>query len=153
MIDMKRSIAILAGLLLMNVFALFAQEESKSLYPFYIGKDYVVVGVSADTSDKELLEIRKNILKYSSIRFTEFDVIRSKSGKIQFLSMRVDCRDGYNAYISHSFEDGDKSVHGFIRDYTRTNYDRAFYYGDLTSELSGIKRVSKAIEDAEETKN
>lgn len=137
----------------MNVFALFAQGESKSLYPFYIGKDYVVVGVSADTSDKELLEIRKNILKYSSIRFTEFDVIRSKSGKIQFLSMRVDCRDGYNAYISHSFEDDDKSVHGFIRDYTRTNYDRAFYYGDLTSELSGIERVSKAIEDTEETKN
>ena len=152
-IDMKRSIAILAGLLLMNVFALFAQGESKSLYPFYIGKDYVVVGVSADTSDKELLEIRKNILKYSSIRFTEFDVIRSKSGKIQFLSIRVDCRDGYNAYISHSFEDGDKSVHGFIRDYTRTNYDRAFYYGDLTSELSGIERVSKAIEESKETKN
>ena len=145
---MKRSIAILAGLLLMNVFALFAQEESKSLYPFYIGKDYVVVGVNADTSDKELLEIRKNILKYSSIRFTEFDVIRSKSGKIQFISMEIDCRDGYKASISHSFEKGDKSVHGFIRDYTRTNYDRAFYYGDLTSELSGIERVTQAIEES-----
>ncbi len=150
---MKKCIAILTGLLLMNVFALFAQGESKSLYPFYIGKDYVVVGVSADTSDKELLEIRKNILKYSSVRFTEFDVIRSKNGKIQFLSMRVDCRDGYSAYISHSFEDGDKSVHGFIRDYTRTNYDRAFYYGDLTSELSGIERVAKAVEESKETKN
>lgn len=150
---MKKCIAILTGLLLVSVCGLFAQGDNESLFPYYIGKDYVVVGVSADTSDKELLEIRKNILKYSSVRFTEFDVIRSKSGKIQFLSMRVDCRDGYSAYISHSFEDGDKSVHGFIRDYTRTNYDRAFYYGDLTSELSGIERVAKAVEESKETKN
>jgi hypothetical protein len=62
--------------------------------------------------------------------------------------MEIDCRDGYKASISHSFEKGDKSVHGFIRDYTRTNYDRAFYYGDLTSELSGIERVTQAIKES-----
>ncbi len=123
-------------------------QKGDSPYPFYIGKDYVVVGVSANTTDKELLEIRKNILKYSTIRFTNFDVIRGDDGKIFFLSMDVDCRDGYRASISHSFEKGDTSVHGFIRDYSRNNYKRAFYYGDLTSELSGIERVKEAIESA-----
>jgi hypothetical protein len=145
---MKKRIALFTGFLFLCLFGAMAQHEDNSPFPFYIGKDYVVVGVSCDTSDKELLEIRKNILKYSSIRFTEFDVIRSKSGKIQFISMEIDCRDGYKASISHSFEKGDKSVHGFIRDYTRTNYDRAFYYGDLTSELSGIERVTQAIEES-----
>ncbi len=146
---MKKRIALFTGFLFLCLFGAMAQNDNdKSPFPYYIGKDYVVVGVSCDTSDKELLEIRKNILKYSSIRFTEFDVIRSKSGKIQFISMEIDCRDGYKASISHSFEKGDKSVHGFIRDYTRTNYDRAFYYGDLTSELSGIERVTQAIEES-----
>lgn len=149
---MKRKFAIFASLLLLIVFAIKAQSRGKSPFPYYIGKDYVVVGVSSSTTDKELLEIRKNILKYSSIRFTNFDVIRAKSGEIQFLSMEIDCRDGYKASISHSFEKGDESVFGFIRDYTRTNYDRAFYYGDLTSELSGIERVTKAIEQSEQEK-
>ena len=149
---MKRKFAIFVSVLLLSVLAIKAQSESNSPFPYYIGKDYVVVGVSSSTSDKELLEIRKNILKYSSIRFTNFDVIRAKSGEIQFLSMEIDCRDGYKASISHSFEKGDKSVFGFIRDYTRTNYDRAFYDGDLTSELSGIERVTKAIEKANQEK-
>jgi hypothetical protein len=130
----------------------FAQKEQKSPYPYYIGKDYVVVGVSAKTTDKELLEIRQNILKYSSIRFNEFDVIRGEDGNIYFLSMKIDCRDGYSAYISHSFEKGDTSVHGFIRDYTKTKFNRAFYYGDLTNEISGIERVNQVIAEKKEEK-
>ncbi len=145
--------AILLMVVLFCSFAgLLAQDQEKP-YPYYISKDYVVVGVSANTTDKELLEIRKNILKYSSIRFTNFDVIRGEDGKIYFLSMEVDCRDGYKASISHSFEKGDNSVHGFIRDYSRNNYKRSFYYGDLTSELSGIERVEEEIKKAEEENN
>lgn len=146
---MKKKIALLFGMLLFVCLAK-AQTAGKEPFPYYIGKDYVVVGVSANTSDKELLDIRKNILKYSSVRFTNFDVIRGKDGKIQFLSMEIDCRDGYKASISHSFEKGDKSVHGFIRDYTRTNYDRAFYYGDLTTEQAGIERVKRVLEKPKE---
>jgi hypothetical protein len=148
---MKKKIFALV-LLTISFVCSFAQKEQKSLYPFYIGKDYVVVGVSAKTTDKELLEIRKNILKYSSIRFTEFDVIRGENGDIYFLSMRIDCRDGYSAYISHSFEKGDTSIHGFVRDYTKTNFNRAFYYGDLTSEISGIERIKQALTEKEEEK-
>ncbi len=146
---MKKRIALLFGILLCACFVK-AQSGDKEPFPYYIGKDYVVVGVSANTSDKQLLEIRKNILKYSTVRFTNFDVIRGKDGKIQFLSMEIDCRDGYRASISHSFEKGDKSIHGFIRDYTRNNYDRAFYYGDLTVEQAGIERVKRAMSEAKE---
>ena len=145
---MKRKFFALVLLTISCIYS-FAQKEQQSPYPFYIGKDYVVVGVSAKTTDKELLEIRKNILKYSSVRFNEFDVIRGDDGNIFFLSMKIDCRDGYSAYISHSFEKGDTSVRGFIRDYTKTNFNRAFYYGDLTSEISGIERVKQAIAEKE----
>ena len=130
----------------------FAQERPKSPFPYYIGKDYVVVGVGAKTTDAELLDIRKNLLKYSSIRFTEFDVIRGEDGDIYFLSMEVDCRDGYSASISHSFEKGDTTIHGFIRDYTKTKYNRAFYYGNLCSEQSGIERVVAVLNEREEEK-
>lgn len=148
---MKKKFIVLLVLVMSFAFS-FAQSESKNLYPFYIGKDYVVVGVSAKTTDKELLEIRKNILKYSSIRFNEFDVIRGEDGDIYFLSIKVDCRDGYNAYISHSFEKGDTSVHGFIRDYTKTHFNRAFYYGDLTEKTSGIERIKQELAEKEEEK-
>ncbi|MBR5254534.1 MAG: hypothetical protein IKV46_05790 [Bacteroidales bacterium] len=148
---MKKRFVIIAALLMSFVFS-FAQSEVKSLYPYYISKDYVVVGVSAKTSDKELLDIRKNILKYSSIRFNEFDVIRGENGDIYFLSMKIDCRDGYSAYISHSFEKGDTTVHGFVRDYTKTHFNRAFYYGDLTDETSGIERIKQALAEKEEEK-
>ena len=148
---MKKRFVVLVVLMMSFVLS-FAQNNDKDLYPFYIGKDYVVVGVSAKTTDKELLEIRKNILKYSSIRFNEFDVIRGENGDIYFLSMRIDCRDGYSAYISHSFEKGDTSVHGFVRDYTKTNFNRAFYYGDLTSEISGVERIKQALAEKEEEK-
>lgn len=148
---MKKKFIVLLVLVMSFAFS-FAQSESKNLYPFYIGKDYVVVGVSAKTTDKELLEIRKNILKYSSIRFNEFDVIRGEDGDIYFLSIKVDCRDGYNAYISHSFEKGDTSVHGFIRDYTKTHFNRAFYYGDLTDKTSGIERIKQELAEKEEEK-
>jgi hypothetical protein len=148
---MKKRFIVLLVLVMSFAFS-FAQSESKDLYPFYIGKDYVVVGVSAKTTDKELLEIRKNILKYSSIRFNEFDVIRGEDGDIYFLSIKVDCRDGYNAYISHSFEKGDTSVHGFIRDYTKTHFNRAFYYGDLTNKTSGIERIKQELAKKEEEK-
>ena len=56
---MKKRFIVLLVLVMSFAFS-FAQSESKDLYPFYIGKDYVVVGVSAKTTDKELLEIRKN---------------------------------------------------------------------------------------------
>ena len=148
---MKKRFVVLVALMMSFVFS-FAQGEGKSLYPFYIGKDYVVVGVSAKTTDKELLEIRKNILKYSSIRFNEFDVIRGENGDIYFLSIKVDCRDGYSAYISHSFEKGDTTVHGFVRDYTKTHFNRAFYYGDLTDKTSGIERIKQALANKEEEK-
>ncbi|MEE0889848.1 MAG: hypothetical protein U0L22_06330 [Bacteroidales bacterium] len=148
---MKKRFVVLVVLMMSFVLS-FAQNNNKDLYPFYIGKDYVVVGVSAKTTDKELLEIRKNILKYSSIRFNEFDVIRGENGDIYFLSIKVDCRDGYSAYISHSFEKGDTTIHGFIRDYTKTHFNRAFYYGDLTDETSGIERIKQALAEKEEEK-
>lgn len=148
---MRKGFVVLVALMMSFVLS-FAQNDNKDLYPFYIGKDYVVVGVSAKTTDKELLEIRKNILKYSSIRFNEFDVIRGENGDIYFLSIKVDCRDGYSAYISHSFEKGDTTVHGFIRDYTKTHFNRAFYYGDLTDETSGIERIKQALAEKEEEK-
>ncbi len=149
---MRKKAILFVAVLLCSIVGLWAQKDENP-YPFYISKDYVVVGVSANTTDKQLLDIRKNILKYSSIRFTNFDVIRGEDGKIYFLSMEIDCRDGYHASISHSFEKGDKSVHGFIRDYSRNNYKRPFYYGDLTSELSGIERVKEAIKKEKEENN
>ena len=83
---MKKRFVVLVVLMMSFVFS-FAQSNNKDLFPFYIGKDYVVVGVSAKTTDKELLEIRKNILKYSTIRFNEFDVVRGENGDIYFLSI------------------------------------------------------------------
>lgn len=120
-------------------------EKEEICYPYIFTKDYAVVGISAKTTDKELLEIRKNILKYTSIRFTNFDVIRGKNGDIYFLSMEVDCRDGYQGAISHAFEQGDTTYYGFIRDYTKEPNKIAFYIGDLSDEKSCIKHVSDKI--------
>lgn len=142
---MKKT-GILLVILTMFSTALFSQGK-KPYYPTLLTKDYVVVGISAKTTDKQLLEIRKNILKYTTIRFTNFDVIRGKNGDIYFLSMEVDCRDGYKGNISHAFEKGDTTYYGFIRDYSLNTYKRAFYIGDLTSPLSGINHVEEYLEN------
>ncbi|MDR0971816.1 MAG: hypothetical protein LBM25_05485 [Bacteroidales bacterium] len=126
-------------LLLVSLFCLkgFAQIEKLDSTYIYIDKDLVVLGINSNTTDEQLLDIRTRLLKYSTIRFTEFDVIREqtnekdKKGKIQFISMEVDCRDGYVGKISHSFEKGDTSTWGFYRNYEKNSYKRAFYIGQL----------------------
>src|SRR5574344_379784 len=132
--------------IIVNAYSQDSSISKNNYYPYLLTKDYVVVGINAKTTDKQLLEIRKNILKYTSIRFTNFDVIRGKNGDIYFLSMAVDCRDGYKGDISHSFEKGDTTYYGFVRDYSLNTYKRAFYIGDLTSELSGINKVKEYLE-------
>lgn len=134
-------------------FSLYAQQP-KSWYPTYFSKDYVVVAVNAHTTDAELLKIRKDILKYSLIRFTNFDVIRANDGTIYFLSMEVDCRDGYSGKISHAFEPGDTTYYGFVRDFSLNTYKKPFFMGDLLSPYSGIKHVEEYIlRKQEEEKN
>ncbi len=149
-----RKIVLMISVLLLCV-QLYAQgyksdlEDStknvKPWYPSLFSKDYVVVAINAHTTDEELLKIRKDILKYSSIRFTNFDVIRSSNGDIYFLSMAVDCRDGYKGNISHAFEPGDTTYYGFVRDYSLNTYKRPFYIGNLLSEYSGIKHVENYL--------
>lgn len=116
-----------------------------SWYPCMFTDDYAVVAVNAHTTDAELLRIRKEILKYSSIRFTNFDVIRSNNGDIYFLSMAVDCRDGYKGSISHAFEPGDTTYYGFVRDFSLNSYKRPFFMGNLCSEFSGIDNVENYL--------
>ncbi len=146
--------------LIISIFLLFisltgyAQLEKIEDSPYYIDKDLVVVGITANTTDKELLEIRTQLLKFTSIRFTNFDVIREKKGrkferfwfrkqygKIQFVSMEVDARDGFSGKISHSFEPGDKSTQGFYRDYEKNTYNKAFFIGDLGEETQRINSL------------
>ena len=135
---MKRLFLLL--LFAFSTIASFAQVEKLKDSPIYIEGNLVVVGVNAKTTDAQLLEIRTKLLKYTSIRFTNFDVIREKSksinevGDIQFISMEVDCRDGFNGKISHSFESGDTSIYGFYRDYTKNSYKLSFFIGNLTDE-------------------
>lgn len=123
-----------------SAIASFAQVEKLKDSPIYIEGDLVVVGVNAKTTDAQLLEIRTKLLKYTSIRFTNFDVIRTtpknkkEVGDIQFISMEVDCRDGFNGKISHSFEPGDNSTYGFYRDYTKNSYKLSFFIGNLTEQ-------------------
>ncbi|MBP3254649.1 MAG: hypothetical protein J6M30_09110 [Bacteroidales bacterium] len=120
-------------------------QQSKAWYPAYFSKDYAVVAVNAHTTDEELLKIRKDILKYTSIRFTNFDVIRSANGDIYFLSMEVDCRDGYSGKISHAFEPGDTTYYGFVRDFSLNTYKKPFFIGNLCSPYSGINHVEEYI--------
>lgn len=135
---MKKFIFLL-GLISLS-FVSFSQVEILKDSPIYIEGDVVMVGVNAKTTDDELLEIRTKLLKYTTIRFTEFDVIRAKptnkkeEGDIQFISMEVDCRDGYSGKISHSFEQGDTSTFGFYRDYSKNTYNKAFFIGNLSNE-------------------
>ena len=135
---MKKFILLL-GLISLS-FVSFSQVEILKDSPIYIKGDVVMVGVNAKTTDKELLEIRTKLLKFTTIRFTEFDVIRAKpenkkeEGDIQFISMEVDCRDGYSGKISHSFEPGDKTTYGFYRDYSKNTYNKAFFIGNLSNE-------------------
>lgn len=135
---MKKFILLL-GLISLS-FVSFSQVEILKDSPIYIEGDVVMVGVNAKTTDDELLEIRTKLLKYTTIRFTEFDVIRAKptnkkeEGDIQFISMEVDCRDGYSGKISHSFEQGDTSTFGFYRDYSKNTYNKAFFIGNLSNE-------------------
>ena len=135
---MKKFILLL-GLISLS-FVSFSQVEILKDSPIYIEGDVVMVGVNAKTTDKELLEIRTKLLKFTTIRFTEFDVIRAKpenkkeEGDIQFISMEVDCRDGYSVKISHSFEQGDTSTFGFYRDYSKNTYNKAFFIGNLSNE-------------------
>ncbi len=134
-------------------FAGYSQVERLKESPIYIDGDLVVVGVNAKTTDEELLEIRTKLLKYTTIRFTEFDVIRAKPkkkkevGDIQFISMEIDCRDGYIGKISHSFEPGDVSIQGFFRDYSKNTYKRAFFIGNLS------EQSIEFIKQEEENKN
>ncbi|MDO5760757.1 MAG: hypothetical protein Q4Q06_07010, partial [Bacteroidota bacterium] len=73
---MKKIYILLLTFICAVVVDLHAQNsEQEVCYPYIFTKEYAVVGISAKTTDKELLEIRKNILKYTSIRFTNFDVI------------------------------------------------------------------------------
>lgn len=135
---MKKFILLL-GLISLS-FVSFSQVEILKDSPIYINGDVVMIGVNAKTTDKELLEIRTKLLKYTNIRFTEFDVIRAtptckkEEGDIQFISMEVDCRDGFSGKISHSFESGDKSTFGFYRDYSMNTYNKAFFIGNLDEE-------------------
>lgn len=136
--------------------SLKAQEKSADshiCYPYMFSKDYAVVSISAKTTDEELFNIRRNILKYSSIRFTNFDVIRGKDGDIYFLSMAVDCRDGFKGDISHSFEPGDTTHYGFIRDYTKDPNKIAFYIGNLDAENSCISHVEERVAKTREEAN
>ncbi|MDR1846678.1 MAG: hypothetical protein LBR17_00985 [Bacteroidales bacterium] len=94
--------------------------------------DYVAVCVTAKTTDQQLLEIRKKIIQHTKIRFTNFDVIRGNNGDIYFLSMAIDCRDGYSGEFSHSFEPGDTSVQGFVRYYRKNTYNKPFVFGDIS---------------------
>ncbi|MBR1774707.1 MAG: hypothetical protein IJ759_04185 [Bacteroidales bacterium] len=144
---MKKSI-LTAVFTLFGIIA-FAQEP-KQWAPAYFSKDYVVVAINAHTTDSELLQIRKNILKYSMIRFTNFDVIRSDDGSIYFLSMEVDCRDGYSGKISHAFEPGDTTYYGFVRDYSLNTYKKPFFIGNLLSPYSGINHVEEYIQAKKE---
>ena len=135
---MKKFI-LLIGLISLS-FVSFSQTELLKDSPIYIEGDVVMVGVNAKTTDDELLEIRTRLLKFTTIRFTEFDVIRAnptnkkEEGDIQFISMEVDCRDGYSGKISHSFEQGDTSTFGFYRDYSKNTYNKAFFIGNLSNE-------------------
>ncbi|MBR1768885.1 MAG: hypothetical protein IJ748_00310 [Bacteroidales bacterium] len=143
----KILLAIIGVFFTLNLFSQTENDSSMVCYPYIFTKDYAVVGINAKTTDKELLEIRKNILKYTSIRFTNFDVIRGKDGDIYFLSMEVDCRDGYSGKISHAFEPGDGDYYGFIRDFTKEPDKIAFYMGNLSDEKSCIKHVNKNIKE------
>lgn len=135
---MKKFILLL-GLISLS-FVSFSQTDILKDSPIYIEGDVVMVGVNAKTTDDELLEIRTKLLKFTTIRFTEFDVIRAnptnkkEEGDIQFISMEVDCRDGYSGKISHSFEQGDTSTFGFYRDYSKNTYNKAFFIGNLSNE-------------------
>ena len=136
---------------LFSIMVLFAKaQEPKSWAPAYFSKDYVVVAISSKTTDDELLQIRKNILKYSSIRFTNFDVIRAKDGSIYFLSMEVDCRDSYSGKISHAFEPGDTSYYGFVRDYSLNTYKKPYFIGNLLSDYSSINHIEEYIQQQQQ---
>ena len=137
----KLYLFILSAIIGLNIHA----QNPSLWYPAYFSKDYIVVAVNSKTTDSELLQIRKDILKYTSVRFTNFDVIRAKDGSIYFLSMEVDCRDGYNGKISHAFEPGDTSYYGFIRDFSLNTYKKPFFMGDLLSPYSGIKHAEEYI--------
>jgi hypothetical protein len=147
---MKKSILLL-GCLFLSIIT-FSQVEKVKDSPIYVDKDLVVVGINAKTTDKELLDIRKKILRYTSIRFTEFDVIRTKpkrkkeEGDIRFISMEVDCRDGFNGKISHSFEEGDTDIYGFYRDYSST-HRVAFFIGNLTQEKHSFCKEEVPVEE------
>ncbi|MDR1005572.1 MAG: hypothetical protein LBL74_01735 [Bacteroidales bacterium] len=108
-------------------------QSPTTIPPITIGKDYVAVCITAKTTDKELFDIRKKIIQHSKIRFTNFDVIRGSNGDIYFLSMAVDCRDGYSGEFSHSFEPGDTSVRGFYRNYKKNSYESPFGVGDMST--------------------
>jgi len=129
-----------------------AQVENLKGDPIYIDDTLVVIGVSAKTTDSELLEIRTKLLKFTTIRFIEFDVIREPSqkrdqeGDIQFVSLEVDCRDGYIGRISHSFEKGDNSIQGFYRNYSKNTYNRAFFIGKLGERFDKQENI-KVLED------
>ncbi|MDR0789869.1 MAG: hypothetical protein LBO06_03630 [Bacteroidales bacterium] len=114
-------------------------QKTSDLSPITIDKKagtnevaFVSVCVTAKTSDEQLLEIRKKIIQHTKIRFTNFDVIRGSNGDIYFLSMAIDCRDGYSGEFSHSFEPGDTSVQGFYRHYYKNTYNKPFVFGDIS---------------------
>jgi hypothetical protein len=120
-------------------------QKSSNLSPITIEKKegtndvaYVQVCITAKTSDAQLLEIRKKIIQHTKIRFTNFDVIRGSNGDIYFLSMAIDCRDGYSGEFSHSFEPGDTSVQGFFRHYFKNTYNQPFVFGNI-SDLPAIE--------------
>lgn len=147
------SIFVLGVLFSLFVYAQDSNETDNVCYPYIFTKDYAVVGINAKTTDKELLNIRRDILKYTSIRFTNFDVIRGKNGDIYFLSMEVDCRDGYKGAISHAFEPGDTTYYGFIRDFTKEPNKIAFYIGNLSDEKSCIDHVNAFIKEKQSKEN
>lgn len=136
-------------LLVFSILSIIAYSQVEKLQnsPIFIDDTLVVIGINSKTSDKELLEIRTKLLKFSTIRFIEFDVIREPSSKkneqgdIQFLSLEVDCRDGYIGKISHSFEKGDNSIQGFYRDYSKNTYRRAFFIGKLADNYPNIENT------------
>ncbi|MDR1725167.1 MAG: hypothetical protein LBR28_02110 [Bacteroidales bacterium] len=142
---MKKILVLIAIILCFYACATTLQK-SNILSPITIEKkastnevDYVCVCITSKTTDEQLLEIRKKIIQHTKIRFTNFDVIRGSNGDIYFLSMSIDCRDGYSGEFSHSFEPGDTSVQGFYRHYRKNTYIKPFVFGDI-SELPAFEK-------------
>ncbi len=97
---------------------------------FFINKQETELSISAETTKEELLKISRELARKMNIALDFSNSRFNESGKLEALSLLVDCNDGFSGEAVVSSFLLKKNNYGFHRDYTARG-EQAFFIGKM----------------------